>query len=59
MPSGQGQEMTLTIHTYLSSISCLHLPTFRSQAATVSEICTVFTFCYRKAEVTKFDLTVK
>ena len=24
-------------HTFVNSISCLHLPTFRSQAATVSE----------------------
>ena len=30
MPWGQGQEMTLTFHTFISSISCLHLPTFRS-----------------------------
>ena len=38
--------------------SCLHLPTFRSQSAIVSEISTVFTFLYRKAWVTKFDLAV-
>ena len=44
MPSGQGQKMTLTFHTYLSSTSYLHLPTFRSQAAIVYEKCTVFTF---------------
>ena len=40
-------------------ISCLHLPTFRSQAAIVSEKATVFTFSHIKAQVTKFDLTVK
>ena len=33
MSWGQGQEMTLTFHTFLSSISCLHLPTFRWLAA--------------------------
>ena len=31
-------------HTFIISISCLHLPTFRSQAAKVSEKSTVFTF---------------
>ena len=36
-------------HTFIISISCLHLPTFRSQAAIVSEKSTVFTFSYRKA----------
>ena len=61
MTLGQGQEMTLTFKTiYLHySISCLHLPTFRSQAAIDSEKSTVFTFSYRKAYVTKFDLAVK
>ena len=29
-------------------ISCLHLPTFRSQATIVSEKSTVFTFSFRK-----------
>ena len=38
-----------------NSISCLYLPTFRSQAAIVFEKSTVFTFSYRKA----FDLAVK
>ena len=37
------------LHTFINSISCLHLPTFRSQAAIVSEKYTVFTFSYRKA----------
>ena len=36
-------------HTFIISISCLHLPTFRSQAAIVSEKSTVFTFSHRKA----------
>ena len=44
--------------TLINSISCLHLLNFRSQAAIVSEK-TVFTFSYRKDQVTKFDLTVK
>ena len=43
----------------MNSISCLHLPTFRSQAAIVSEKSTVFTFSNGKAQVTKFDLAVK
>ena len=46
-------------HTFMKSISYLYLPTFRSQASTVSEKSTVFTFSYRKAEVSKFDLAVK
>ena len=36
-------------HTFMKSISCLYLPTFRSQAPIVSEKSTVFTFSYRKA----------
>ena len=36
-------------HTFMKSISCLYLPTFRSQGSTVSEKSTVFTFSYRKA----------
>ena len=46
-------------HTFIYSIRCLYLPTFRSLAAIVSEKSTVFTFSYRKAYVTKFDLAVK
>ena len=46
-------------HTFIYSIRCLLLPTFRSLAATVSEKSTFFTFSYRKAYVTKFDLAVK
>ena len=36
-------------HTFMKSISCLYLPTFRSQASIVSEKSTVFTFSYRKS----------
>ena len=36
-------------HTFIILISSLHLPTFRSQAAIVSEKSTVFTFSHRKA----------
>ena len=36
-------------HTFIKVISCLYLPTFRSQASIVSEKSTVFTFSYRKA----------
>ena len=46
-------------HTFINSIRCLLLPLFRSLAAIVSEKSTVFTFSYRKAYVTKFDLAVK
>ena len=41
-------------HTFINSISCLHLSTFRSQAAIVSEKFTVFSFSYRKTHVAKF-----
>ena len=46
-------------HIFIYSIRCLLLPFFRSLAAIVSEKSTVFTFSYRKAYVTKFDLAVK
>ena len=46
-------------HNFIYSIRCLLLPTFRSLAAIVSEKSTVFTFSYRKAYVTKFDLAIK
>ena len=46
-------------HTFIYLIRCLLLPTYRSLAAIVSEKSTVFTFSYRKAYVTKFDLAVK
>ena len=45
--------------SHINLISCLHLPTFKSQAAMVSEKSTVFTFSYRNAQVSKFDLAVK
>ena len=45
--------------TFINSLRCLLLPTFRSLAAIVSEKSTVFTFSDRKAYVTKFDLAVK
>ena len=45
-------------HTFINSIRCLLLPTFRSLAAILSEKSTVFTFSYRNAYVTKFDLCV-
>ena len=35
-------------NTIINSISCLHLPTFRSLAAIVSEKSTLFTFSHRK-----------
>ena len=47
------------LHTFISSISCLHLPTFRSEAAILSDKSAVFTFCQQKPLVTKFDLVVK
>ena len=45
-------------HTFINSIRCLLLPTFMSLAAILSEKSTVFTFSYRNAYVTKFDLCV-
>ena len=45
--------------TFINSLRCLLLPTFRSLAAIVSEKSNVFTFSDRKAYVTKFDLAVK
>ena len=46
-------------HTFMVSIICLLLPTFRSLAAIVSKKSTVFTFSYIKTYITKFDLAVK
>ena len=46
-------------HTFIYSIRCLLLLTFRSLAAIVSEKSTVLPFSYRKAQVTKLDLAVK
>ena len=45
-------------HTFIKSFSCLYLETFRSKASIVSEKST-FTFFYRKASVSKFDLAAK
>ena len=36
-------------HTFIYSISCMHLPSFKSQAAIVSEKSIGFGFSYRKA----------
>ena len=46
-------------HTFINSISCLHLPIFRSQAATVSVKTQFSLFPIKKVSVTKFDLAVK
>ena len=46
-------------HTFIYSIRCLLLLTFRSLAAIVFKKSTVFTFSYRNVYVTKFDLAVK
>ena len=46
-------------HSFINSIRCLLLPTFRSLASIVSEKSTVFTFSYGKTQITKFDLAVK
>ena len=46
-------------HIFINSIRCLLLLTLRSLAAIVSEKSTVFTFSYRKAHITEFDLAVK
>ena len=43
-------------HTFMKAFSCLYLPTFRSQAAIISEKSTIFSFSFRKA---KFDFAVK
>ena len=43
-------------HTFMKSISCLHLPTFRSQASIVSEKSTVFTFPIEKPKFPNLTL---
>ena len=43
-------------HTLMKSISCLYLPTFRSQGSIVSEKSTVFTFSYRKPKFPNLTL---
>ena len=42
--------------TFINSISCLHLPTFRSLAAIVSEKSTVFTFPIEKPKLSNLSL---
>ena len=46
-------------HAFIYYISCLNLPTFRSQAAIVSEKIHYFPFFAEKTYVTKFYLAVK
>ena len=36
-------------HTFMKSMNCLYVPTFRSQALIISVKSTVFTFSYGKA----------
>ena len=43
-------------HTFMKSISCLYLPTFRSQASIVSEKSTVFTFPIEKPKFPNLTL---
>ena len=45
-------------HSFINSIRCLLLPTFRSLASIVSEN-PLFLCSYGKAQITKFDLAVK
>ena len=46
-------------YTFIYLIIYLNLPTFRSQAALVSEKSTIFIFSYIKAQETKFDIVIK
>ena len=46
-------------HSFMNSMRCLLLPTYRSLASIISEKSTVFTFSYGKAQITKFDHAVK
>ena len=43
-------------HTFMVTISCLYLPTFRSQASIVSEKSTVFTFSLEKSKFLNLTL---
>ena len=45
--------------TFINSISCLHLPTFRSQATIPTWKINVFTFSHRKLKVSKFARVLK
>ena len=47
------------LHTFIDSISSLHLPLFRSRAAIVFKKSIVFTFSHVKAYVSKIGLAVK
>ena len=55
MTLGQGQEMTLTLNTHLSSFFQL----VSSHRLQMFWKINSFHFSYRKAKVTKFDLAVK
>ena len=46
-------------HTFINTNSCLHLPTFRPQAAIVSEKSTVFTFPIEKPTLPNLTLSLK
>ena len=63
MALGQGQEITLTFNTHIQSqtqlVVCIYQLSGLQQAVIVSEKSTVYTFSYRKAYATKFDLAVK
>ena len=43
-------------YTFINSISCLHLPTFRSEAAKVYEKSTIFTFPIEKPKLPNLTL---
>ena len=58
-PESRNDNDLQYLHIFIYSIRCLLLLPFRSLAAIVSENATVFTFPYRKAKITKFDLAVK
>ena len=63
MTYGQGQEINdldlNKLHAFIESISCLHLATFKSQAAIVSKNSIILAFSHVKAYVSKIDLAVK
>ena len=62
MTFDQGQERSRNdleySHPFIYLTSCLHLSTYRSQAAIVSEN-SLFSFTYKSVLVTKFDLAEK
>ena len=55
MTLGQGQEMTLTFNTHISSLSQLVLGHTLQKFWKIRS----FHFYYREAYVTKFDLAIK